>query len=86
MVRGTLALKKFSEHSKPSSADEDIPWSWLGLGVLIYAHCALGSSTAPVRRRLLRYLAELPVHGHAMRSHPVVVTHVMLDIYDCLLY
>jgi hypothetical protein len=86
MVRGTLALKKFSDYPKPSSTDEYIPWSSLGLSVLSYVHCALGSSAAPVRRRLLSYLAELPVHGYVLRSHPVVVTHVMLDIYDCLLY
>lgn len=48
--RGALALRKWCAMSCPQHMEDFAPWLWSGLTVIVFAHCALGSSAAPVRR------------------------------------
>lgn len=86
LQRANAALKKFCDLPCPEDVDDFARWVWLGLTVIIYAHCELGSPASPVRRTILAHLATIGNKGKAMRQHPLVVSFTTLDILECLVY
>ncbi|KAF2162472.1 hypothetical protein M409DRAFT_27097 [Zasmidium cellare ATCC 36951] len=86
LQRGTRALKQFRLMQCPSVTSEVTPWLWLGISVLIYAHCGLGNSGTTVRRYILQHLLELRQQGQDYTSHPGVISLIALDIFECLIH
>lgn len=84
--RSTVALKRFSARASPCTVLDFVPWLWHGLSIIIHAFCALGSNASPVRRHLLAHLQILKTQGQDLTSHPVVVSLIMADIGESLMY
>lgn len=84
--RGTRALKTFRTMPCPTTHQDVMPWLWLGISVLIYAHCGLGYSGNTVRRYILYHLCQLGEQGREYASHPSIVSLIALDIHECLLH
>lgn len=84
--RGTRALSTFRTMECPAAPGDVIPWLWLGMSVLIYAHCGLGNSGTAVRRYILHHLVQLGQQGKHLASHSTAVSLIALDIHESLIF
>ena len=84
--QGATALRRFRGMPSPTDRESFIPWLWLGISLMIHAHCAFGSAATPLRKYMLGHLEHLGEQGTKLRQHPTIVSTAAMDIYDSLVH
>lgn len=83
LSRGALVVQKLRSSSRPRP-DELLPWICLGLAIVTFAQCALGTDATPVRRHVLSYVNTLGDSAIEYMHNPMVVCLTTLEINECL--